>query len=394
MAWFRCSVMVNSPLRGKILFLVLCSFGVLFVNACVLSENTSAENRQSEKLADLVAPPGYYLKLDKRNSSSKRGNACRQVPKPFTGVLSFPSKYEGSDSSRDKLNVDAAARYANTTKHIKDFEKGVVKYTAAYLKHGREFDSYCALMWMEEWAAAHSLENESTSHTGKSMRKWALGSVASAYLSLKTVGSAAFKNSPDKRREIENWFSRLADQVVVEWGNEPIKGINNHEYWAAWSVLATAVVLNRRDLFDWSVAMYETAESQIDEDGYLPNELKRKTRALAYHNYALVPLAMTAAFIEANGVDLHEDNDFPLERLANRVILGIQNPDIFTKKTGKIQISDDIQDDADYIWLEPYCSIQNCDKVFLDILRAKRPMKATRLGGNVTQLFEKNIIEL
>ena len=42
-----------------------------------------------------------------------------------------------------------------------------------------------ALDWMATWARAGALEKPTTDHTGKSMRKWALASLASSWVRLK-----------------------------------------------------------------------------------------------------------------------------------------------------------------------------------------------------------------
>jgi poly(beta-D-mannuronate) lyase len=108
--------------------------------------------------------------------------------------------------------------------------------------------------------------------------------------------------------ETERWLGLLADQVVTDWDGLPLSKTNNHSYWAAWSVMATSVALNRRDLFDWSLKEYRAA-SQIDPDGSLPNEKKRGSGVLAYHHYALEPLVMMASFAHANRVDLMQENE-------------------------------------------------------------------------------------
>src|SRR5687767_3345271 len=113
--------------------------------------------------------------------------------------------------------------------------------------------------------------------------------------------------------------------------------------------MATAVALNRRDFFDWAFAQYRTGAGQIDAEGYLPNELKRETRALAYHNYALNPLAMLAAFAKANGVAV-EDSAPAMQRLAGRVLEGVDNPKVFEQKTGDKQETEDIRDNSKFAW--------------------------------------------
>ncbi len=139
----------------------------------------------------------------------------------------------------------------------------------------------------------------------------------------------------------------MADQVVSDWDNLPLEKTNNHSYWAAWSVMATSVATNRRDLFDWAVKEYKVGVNQVDAQGFLPNELKRQQRALAYHNYALPPLAMIASFAQVNGVDLRQENNSALKRLGDRVLAGVKDPDEFEKKNGKEQDMTDLKVDIE-----------------------------------------------
>ncbi len=55
-------------------------------------------------------------------------------------------------------------------------------------------------------------------HTGKSMRKWALGSMASAYVRLKFSDSHPLANHQQESQLIEASFNKLADQVVSDCG--------------------------------------------------------------------------------------------------------------------------------------------------------------------------------
>ncbi|MFH7445272.1 alginate lyase family protein, partial [Pseudomonas syringae pv. tagetis] len=78
---------------------------------------------------------------------------------------------------------------------------------------------------------------------------------------------------------------KLADQVVRDCSNLAMEKINNHSYWAALSVMATAVATIRQDLFDWAVMEFKVAANQVDKDGFVPNDMKRRQRALSCHNY-------------------------------------------------------------------------------------------------------------
>ncbi|HSC85154.1 MAG TPA: alginate lyase family protein, partial [Pseudomonas sp.] len=224
----------------------------------------------------------------------------------------------------------------------------------------------------------------------KSMRKWALGSMSGSWLRLKFSNSQPLAAHQAEAELIEKWFARLAEQTVKDWSDLPLEKINNHSYWAAWSVMATAVALDRRDLFDWSVAQFRIAASQVDSDGYLPNELKRRQRALAYHNYSLPPLTMVAAFAQANGVDLREENHAALKRLAERVLAGVDDQDDFDERSGEEQDVSELEKNAKFAWLEPYCSLYACSADASELKQDKGPFKTFRLGGDVTQVFEPN----
>jgi poly(beta-D-mannuronate) lyase len=334
--------------------------------------------------AQLLPPAGYYLA-----ATLKKGEAakCPAVAKPYVGDLNVPSKYEGSGSARDQLNPEANARYQKQADEIKVLEKTVNKQVAAYLRLGRPGHVDCALEWLGQWANAQALLSQQYSHSGKSLRKWALGSIASAYLRLKYSRSQPLSGREAETRPIEEWLARLGDQVVRDWRDQPLERLNNHQYWAAWAVMASAVVVDRRDFFDWAVSQLRIGISQVNDQGYLPNELRRETRALAYHNYSMGPLLMLMAFAQANGIDLREENRNAIQRLAMRVEQGIQDPQLFEDKTGFAQELEDLQENGKFAWLEPYCALYRCAASTDRWRRSIEPLKTYRLGGDITQLF-------
>ncbi|MCY1351700.1 Alginate lyase [compost metagenome] len=336
--------------------------------------------------AGLVPPPGYYAPIEQVKSGEPEN--CSAAPTPYTAKLVFRSKYEGSDSARATLNRESEKEFREKTEAITSLERGINKQVMRYMRDGRPQDLQCTIQWLGAWAQANALLSSDFNHTGKSMRKWALGSLSSAWLRLKFSESQPLAPYRQQAQLIESWFAKLAEQTVRDWSDLPLKKINNHSYWAAWSVMASAVALDRRDLFDWSVQQFQVAAGQVDADGYLPNELKRQQRALAYHNYALPPLAMIAAFAEANGVDLREDHDAALRRLAERVIEGVDDPAAFAAKAGKKQDMTDLKKDAKFAWLEPYCTLYRCSAETLKWKRQMQPFKTFRLGGDLTQVFD------
>jgi poly(beta-D-mannuronate) lyase len=331
----------------------------------------------------LVPPPGFTVAAE---SSNKRTHDCPQA-QPYTGMMDFPSKFEGSDRARDDLNKQSEKEYRERIEPISTLERGLNQQVEDYLRNRDPEALRCSLGLLHAWASADALQGEATTHTGKSMRKWALASVASSYLRLKFSASRPLASEQSRADEVEAWMGRLADRVMAEWRDLPQDKINNHEYWAAWAVMASGVALDRRNLFDWALQRLDAAAGQIDDSGYLPNELKRDTRALYYHNYALTPLTMIAAFAKANGVSVSERNRKALLRLADRVIKGVDDPAAFEKRTGKDQNVEDFEQRSKFAWMEPYCWTFQCSERLQKRLDSLRPLKSYRLGGNVTQLF-------
>ncbi|MGY2179784.1 mannuronate-specific alginate lyase [Pseudomonas agarici] len=341
----------------------------------------------AQAAAPLRPPQGYFAAVDKFKASDS-SEGCEAMPTPYTGQLQFRSKYEGSDKARATLNEQSEKAFRDTTADITKMERGTSKRVMQFMRDGRAEQLSCTLSWLTAWAQADALMSKDFNHTGKSMRKWALGSMASAYLRLKFSDSRPLATHLQEAQQIEAWFSKMADQVVSDWDNLPLEKTNNHSYWAAWSVMATAVATDRRDLFDWAVKEYKVGASQVDPQGFLPNELKRQQRALAYHNYALPPLAMIASFALVNGVDLRQENNNALKRLGDRVLAGIKDPEEFQAKNGKEQDMTDLKIDSKFAWLEPYCTLYTCPTDVLEHKHKLQPFKTFRLGGDLTKVYD------
>ncbi|HET8883775.1 MAG TPA: mannuronate-specific alginate lyase [Solimonas sp.] len=333
----------------------------------------------------LVPPPGYYAPV----AHDGRTRSCPDAPAPFTATLDFPSKYEGSGKSRDTLNEDADRRYKELTRPITAMEKGATKLVDQYMDSGSPQALDCVLDWYGRWADAGALLGPAANHTGKSMRKWALASLSGAWLRLQFSSSQPLAQQSRRAAAIETWLGRIATQVRGEWDeNDPLTKINNHYYWAAWAVMATSVVTDRRDLFDWATAMYAIFAKQVDADGYLPNEIKRQTRAAGYQVYAVTPVAMLAAFGKANHVDLAGEGDEALRRAVERAVGAYDDPRAYEAKTGKRQVLEGADEQRSKLaWLEAYCWTVSCSGAPAEKLAALRPLKNTRLGGDQTAIF-------
>jgi poly(beta-D-mannuronate) lyase len=97
---------------------------------------------------------------------------------------------------------------------------------------------------------------------------------------------------------------------------------------------------------------------------------------------------MIAAFAQPNGVDLRTENHGALQRLAERVLSGVDDPSEFARKTGEKQDLEDLKKPNKYAWLAPYCTLYACSADAQALKQTMGPFKTFRLGGNVSQIFE------
>ena len=334
-----------------------------------------------------LRPPAGFSQPPQVAATLKTTLTCPATPAPFTGPLDFHSKYEGSDSARATLNPEADRAFREGTKQITGLEKRVVQETTRYQQDGDIRHVACVTGMLNTWADADALTGKAVNHTGKSMRKWALASISSAWLQLQYAPTRPLASDPQRAKMIAQWIGKVADLTAKEWVDLPIERVNNHSYWAAWAMMSSAVVTQRQDLFDQSLTIYRTAMSQVDNEGFLRNELRRRQRAFSYHNYAIQPLVAIALFARANGVDVtHVKND-GLYRLGTRIIDSLNDPQAYAERAGEQQDIDFIDKPGNLAWLEGWCSLYTCDSALHQRIEGLRPLHYTRLGGNVTRLY-------
>ena len=337
----------------------------------------------------LRAPPGYYLMADE---NPLQEYVCPTV-EPHTGSMNFTSKYEGSDASRDELNTEAEAEYKAAVEKVRTLEKAVIAAANDYQIDGdgvlaRE----CVLQLLDSWGSSNAMVTDDINGTGQAVRKWALAAIANGYLRVTLPKPEAITDS-DRQQRIEGWFARLSQGVQAYYSDRPLEKVNNHDYWAAWAVAATAVVSNDCAGWNWSMAKFDEAMGQISGEGYLPNELSRETRALEYLNYAMQPLATLATWAQVNQQPLYDTYHPEFQKLAGNVVDGLNDPSIIASLTGFEQVTDGLYTSWSLAWLEPWQAGEELLPGMQTLMDMYRPLKSTRLGGDLTWLYAVQSVE-
>ncbi|MFC3095973.1 hypothetical protein DRW07_06305 [Alteromonas sediminis] len=331
----------------------------------------------------VVFPAGFAKQIALKESAAETD--CK-VPAAYTDSLIFPSKYEGSDGSRDQLNEESEARYRAQTRQINQFSAGIAKLSSRlYRDKGERQDYECVLSRLAEWASQGALLAEANG-TGKAIRKWNLALLSSQYLKLHDLHNS-LQDEPlqDSRKAIKTWLSKLADKVITDYSDIPRDKINNHQYWAAWAVMVTSAVTQSRTHYNWAKAQFETALAQINSEGFWPNELNRASRAHQYHNFAIAPIITVARFLQVNG-DLIQGLDPRLQLLARNVLMGIESQALFFSLTDQQQVDYPITERGRLAWLPVYHMMTD-DPLAKLMLEKYQPDGFTRLGGDTSSLF-------
>lgn len=100
--------------------------------------------------------------------------------------------------------------------------------------------------------------------------------------------------------------------------------------------MASAVILDRRDLFDWAVGQYRHGMAQVTADGYLPRELVRETRALVLPQLQHRPAADGVRVRPGHGLDLCEENGGAMRRPGPHPGgVGLHDPEAIPKTGGR-----------------------------------------------------------
>lgn len=332
---------------------------------------------------ELRAPLGYYQIPERRNG----GSYDCQIVEPHQGNMDFNSKYKGSDSARNELNEDAYQAYLKASKTIRNFEKAVIAAADDYQVDGDGPAARdCVLKNLESWAQADALLPDEINHVGQAVRKWALAAASNAYLRVKLPSEESALSSARMDR-IEAWFGKVAHGVREYYTDREPRKVNNHDYWAAWAVMSTAVATKDCSHWNWSMDKFAEAMGQISVDGYLPKELSREDRALEYLNYAMQPLTMISVFAEINGVPVQEKYGEKLDKLARNVVTGLSDSADIQSITGYSQVTDGLHTAWGLAWMRPWVETWGAISGMSEFISTHGPVKNTRLGGDIEFLY-------
>ncbi|XRD86150.1 mannuronate-specific alginate lyase [Dyella acidisoli] len=269
---------------------------------------------------------------------------------------------------------DDAAGYARAVQPMRGF-------IAKLNKAAETGDWSCAVDLLHGWASADALMGPIAGYQGYYERSWAGTDFALVILRMPDSVKAA---NASKFAVINPWLERIA--IATRDANAINHLHNNLVYWAGLNLVAIGTVTNQPQLIDSGLIRAREGIRDIGPNGALEREVKRGDRALHYHTFALLPLVFTAELVQRRNIDLYQENDHAIARLANLVIEAVRDPSSFAKIT---PIKQDLfpwtfQDEL--AWVEPYYA-RTRDARLPALIAPRRPFSEWRLGGNVTAVW-------
>jgi poly(beta-D-mannuronate) lyase len=348
-----------------------------------LATFSQATNATDPPITDALHPPFDVAAARAHHGTTPTAFTCPAVPPPVRD-LTFGGFYE-ADSGSSVIDAEAERRYKEAAKPFDDYQKKIAKMSDHYVASNppQAAAAKCVLAWLDDWGRARAILGKMSAQGGF-VRKWGLGVIAVAYL--KVRGEPTLDGGI--KEGVKIWIRRLAETVRHDYSTNTDRSSrrNNHLYWAAWSVMAAAVALDDHEMFDWSVGRYRFATVQIEDDGTLPLEMVRRSKALHYHLYSIPPLVLIAETGARNGLDLYAEQGGALHRLIGRTVAGLDDPSFFAARSGYEQQWGGTLNAAKLAWMEPYYA-RFKDRTMIKWIRKFRPLGHTRQGGDQTLLF-------
>lgn len=320
------------------------------------------------------------------NKGKRREYVCPSPPKPVK-ILETNSVYERDDPTRSHIDKAAKKKYEKKILPVRKYLSDLSKMANGYvrLQPPDPARALCTAKWLASWAEGDAFSELKTKQSMLGMGP-ILSAVALDYLQIRED----YTIPGDMHDEIKSWLAKLARRQVAYFdANEEAPSSHaNHRYWNGLGVAAAGIASDDTNLFEWGIESARIGIKQITPQGILPLELKRAGKARDYHLYAVAPLVMLAEMAERNGTYLYQEENGAIHRLVRTVLTSLTDPTLMESltETKMNAFPEGVIASNRLAWLEIY-NERFPDKNNESLLRGRRPLSSSVLGGNTTLLF-------
>ena len=220
--------------------------------------------------------------------------ATAEAPQP-TPSLAFGSRYRDDSKTRSDLDPEGDAEVTAALKPIDDFIRIISREANKVLEgDDAEWRADCIVDAIRDWADARALEDLQTLTAQLSVGARIAG-VSLAYIQVRDVTTRR-----EDLRHIDLWLRRMTSAQVLFWEEGATSGAKkgNLRAWAALGFAASGIAMKDRFLMEEAARTIDMLMCTANEDGSLPQEMRRGKYALHYQFHAIAPLVFTQAMLQ------------------------------------------------------------------------------------------------
>lgn len=315
-------------------------------------------------------------------------NTCPTAHPPVLS-LDYGSRYNTDDSSRSNINSASNADVNQQLEPLDDFLIDLSEQIVGIYEDDQDpvQVANCVVSQLAEWAKADAL-----SDLGSETAELTIGSRL-ASIGLIMLQASWHSNSYGDILLVDSWVEGLMDRQMTFWETAP-EGASrgNLRAWAALAATAHAYRTEDIVLQSWAIWSTNYVMCTANEDGSLPQEMRRGRYALHYQLHAISPLVTSVALLKSQGHSLDWRCNFAINRIVNFALSDLDDGQQTQAITGQQQSFFDgsaLLAPYQLAWLEAYVWL-NPSTELEELLESVRPLTFSKLGGHQT-LFWTNI---
>jgi poly(beta-D-mannuronate) lyase len=248
--------------------------------------------------------------------SAKASTNCPPTQQPLRDVVSV--NIYGDGALRSSINKERLAQRERLMRSANDFLHHTASLADRFVENDDNDAARCALDRLLHWAADGAFLGVVSSEAASKELIWNSAGLSLSYLRVKRAASQL------ERTRIEAWLATLAFRVIDKYRRSARR--DNVFCWVGLVAAAGAAATEKQEFWELAAEMHEAALRQVDARGVLPAELDRGPRALAYLNFALVPLLVTYELRARGRIGTSEAGREALGRLVEFTFKSMHDP--------------------------------------------------------------------
>ncbi|MGE4409796.1 MAG: alginate lyase family protein [Sphingobium sp.] len=318
--------------------------------------------------ASTVVPPYLPLQTDQARKQDGPVPRC-PAPVPAMVDMSGISTFYVPDRTKSTVDPEMMRAYVARTRDYQKMKTALISLQRDWVGHPDERSeiSDCIRKTLIDWAGQGALLGSLENNQGYGRRQasliiiWSAPAISIAYHLADRDGGL---DARDKAL-LQQWIGDLDSAMRAKFrlnavGDKPAERPTNQTAWAAAAGMYFASVTGNAEELRWSFAELQRILQSAEEDGSLPSETKRGKKALAYQNFALIPIALLLNGAIANDMSLSAEDEKALLRIISFTARAWTHSGELAERTG----SEQLRKPENLIWIDlllPYVRARDAE---------------------------------